>query len=399
MRFLSQLDRNKYIYLYIEFLLSDDEPETFIEVRIRGRPRLGSRGSLPEGLSRPVVHAMARTAEAHQDQDDGGQMEQQGPRRPSPSPSSGSSPVPPADDGGDDAIRVLPDVEHGGGVGGATSPSGTDTSSAGDVDTMVYVVTGANCGIGFEVAKRLARREREQRKLPAPRKDIVLACKDLTAAHEAVKRLAKFCPDDNTILVRSKLFRSLPLFRIVVFLTLCSFPETQHPMQVELGNAASTASFGLDMKRKFAKVDCVVCNAGVLVPVPKVVVVPQANKRAAAGTSGTSGIAATTAAAEDDHGDEVAEDRRLIQAPEDHRRPQGVGGGPIGGGEAGAAAPDTVDDVFENEGLEPERNTDGLETNVGTNHVGHVFLISVLMPLLMNAPAGRYINIYFIHFI
>lgn len=40
----------------------------------------------------------------------------------------------------------------------------------------------------------------------------------------------------------------------------------KHPMQLDLGDSVSIQSFASDVSAQFSKVDCLICNAGVLVP-------------------------------------------------------------------------------------------------------------------------------------
>ena len=40
----------------------------------------------------------------------------------------------------------------------------------------------------------------------------------------------------------------------------------KHPMQLDLGDSLSIQTFASDVSAQFSKVDCLICNAGVLVP-------------------------------------------------------------------------------------------------------------------------------------
>ena len=40
----------------------------------------------------------------------------------------------------------------------------------------------------------------------------------------------------------------------------------QHPMQLDLGDSVSVQTFASDVSSQFRKIDCLICNAGVLVP-------------------------------------------------------------------------------------------------------------------------------------
>jgi NAD(P)-dependent dehydrogenase (short-subunit alcohol dehydrogenase family) len=65
-------------------------------------------------------------------------------------------------------------------------------------------------------------------------------------------------------------------------------------------------------------------------------------------------------------------------------------------GEAVMAAHDKLDVLINNAGVMaiPRRETaDGFEMQLGTNHLGHFALTSVLMPLLMKTPAARVVTV------
>lgn len=92
------------------------------------------------------------------------------------------------------------------------------------------LVTGANSGLGYQTALMLARKGAE----------VILACRSLTNAEEAVKTMREAYPDEN--------------LRLTVAGTL------------DLADLESVESFAREISAKYPKLDLLINNAGVMVP-------------------------------------------------------------------------------------------------------------------------------------
>jgi NAD(P)-dependent dehydrogenase (short-subunit alcohol dehydrogenase family) len=93
----------------------------------------------------------------------------------------------------------------------------------------LFIITGANSGLGFQTAKALAKRGAK----------IVLACRDLLKANEAVRLIKLEAPNANLI--------TLPL---------------------DLESFDSVKTFCTDIRREFPDFDCIINNAGLSIKEP-----------------------------------------------------------------------------------------------------------------------------------
>ncbi|XP_070502395.1 retinol dehydrogenase 14-like [Chironomus tepperi] len=93
----------------------------------------------------------------------------------------------------------------------------------------VFIITGANCGLGFQTAKALAKRGAT----------VVLACRDLIKANEAIANIKLEVTD-------AKL--------------------TALPLDLEVFD--SIKSFCRDISREFPQFDCIINNAGLSIKTP-----------------------------------------------------------------------------------------------------------------------------------
>ncbi|XP_060535877.1 retinol dehydrogenase 11-like [Cylas formicarius] len=96
------------------------------------------------------------------------------------------------------------------------------------LDGKVALVTGANSGIGFEVAKELARRDAQ----------VILACRTLDNARRASDKIKRQLDNAPGLI----------------------------PMAVNLSSLKSVKDFAAEVKRDFSKLDLLVNNAGVAYP-------------------------------------------------------------------------------------------------------------------------------------
>lgn len=62
------------------------------------------------------------------------------------------------------------------------------------LEGKVALVTGANCGIGYEIAKELAAREAQ----------VILACRNIESAAKAISKMKKQLGNESLKLVRAK---------------------------------------------------------------------------------------------------------------------------------------------------------------------------------------------------
>jgi NAD(P)-dependent dehydrogenase (short-subunit alcohol dehydrogenase family) len=100
----------------------------------------------------------------------------------------------------------------------------TNTSS---LENRVYVLTGANAGIGFEAARDLATRKAT----------IIMACRSETRANEAIQEIRKSTQNGKLIF-----------------------------MELDVASFESVRKFAAEIKTKFPNFDCLVNNAGVGIP-------------------------------------------------------------------------------------------------------------------------------------
>ncbi|KAJ0180965.1 hypothetical protein K1T71_003050 [Dendrolimus kikuchii] len=91
-----------------------------------------------------------------------------------------------------------------------------------------FLITGANSGIGYETAKTLIRRKAR----------VIFACRDITKAKEAIAEIRKEQPSGGELI----------------------------PMQLDLSSFESIENFVEVVKAGFHKIDVLINNAGVYVP-------------------------------------------------------------------------------------------------------------------------------------
>ena len=94
-------------------------------------------------------------------------------------------------------------------------------------ENNIAIVTGANSGIGFETAKALA----------AKGATVILACRNLEKANQAVENIRKVIPNANLEII-----------------------------QLDLSDLASVKSFSDTFKSKYARLDLLINNAGIKTP-------------------------------------------------------------------------------------------------------------------------------------
>lgn len=94
-------------------------------------------------------------------------------------------------------------------------------------ENNIAIVTGANSGIGFETAKALA----------AKGATVILACRNLEKANQAVENIRKVIPNANLEII-----------------------------QLDLSDLASVKSFSDTFKSKYARLDLLINNAGIMTP-------------------------------------------------------------------------------------------------------------------------------------
>jgi len=92
----------------------------------------------------------------------------------------------------------------------------------------VVIVTGANSGIGYEIAKEMAIREAQ----------VIMACRNLDAAAKAIRELKQEIKGSSVIV----------------------------PMELDLGSIRSIKNFAEEIKSTYSKVDILINNAGVSFP-------------------------------------------------------------------------------------------------------------------------------------
>lgn len=105
----------------------------------------------------------------------------------------------------------------------------------------VFIITGANSGIGLEAARLLGYKGGK----------IILACRSESKALKAI--------DD-----------------LVNGISEISYPNTPSPIkvnrdnldfiQLDLGDLNSIDKFSKDLNNKYSKIDCLICNAGIMAP-------------------------------------------------------------------------------------------------------------------------------------
>lgn len=91
-----------------------------------------------------------------------------------------------------------------------------------------FLITGANTGIGYETAKAIARRKGR----------VIFACRDIGKAKEAIAHIRKEQPNGGEMI----------------------------PMQLDLASFESIENFVEVVKKGFNKIDVLINNAGVVVP-------------------------------------------------------------------------------------------------------------------------------------
>jgi NAD(P)-dependent dehydrogenase (short-subunit alcohol dehydrogenase family) len=99
-----------------------------------------------------------------------------------------------------------------------------------DLEGKVFIVTGANTGIGYETARELVRL----------RATVIFAGRDLGRISGAVSKVAALYPSHSSTHVV--------------------------PMALDLGSLASVRSFASSFLQKFSRLDGLINNAGVMVP-------------------------------------------------------------------------------------------------------------------------------------
>ncbi|XP_018335999.1 retinol dehydrogenase 11 [Agrilus planipennis] len=101
------------------------------------------------------------------------------------------------------------------------------------LSNKIVIVTGANSGIGYEITKELAKREAE----------VVLACRNVQAAQEAIYKIKQIYPKANLV-----------------------------PLELDLSSLKSIKSFIEEVSRRYMHIDILINNAGVSYP-------PSCNKK------------------------------------------------------------------------------------------------------------------------
>lgn len=96
------------------------------------------------------------------------------------------------------------------------------------LDGKLALVTGANSGIGFEIAKELAARNAH----------VILACRNLDNANSAIERIKKALLNDPLLV----------------------------PMTLDLSSLHSVKEFAQLVKKNYSKIDLLINNAGVAYP-------------------------------------------------------------------------------------------------------------------------------------
>jgi NAD(P)-dependent dehydrogenase (short-subunit alcohol dehydrogenase family) len=94
-----------------------------------------------------------------------------------------------------------------------------------DLNGKVFIVTGANAGIGFESAKEFARNGAET----------ILACRNMEKATKALERIKKEIPEANAKV-----------------------------MQLDLGSLKSVKRFAEEFKKSYSRLDVLLNNAGIM---------------------------------------------------------------------------------------------------------------------------------------
>jgi len=90
------------------------------------------------------------------------------------------------------------------------------------------LVTGGNTGLGYHAAEEFARRGAES---------IILACRNLSKGTEAAEKIKSLTGHQNVQVI-----------------------------QLDLANLENIRKFATEIQEKFSKIDCLVCNAGVWLP-------------------------------------------------------------------------------------------------------------------------------------
>ena len=118
-----------------------------------------------------------------------------------------------------------------------------------DLSGRTFVVTGANTGLGRDAATALA----------AARATVVLACRNIKFASKVADDIRYlvyvYCECVNSYFSRCRV--------------LTKNPEV-FSMRLDLASLDSVRSFADELNHKFTSIDCLICNAGVVVPMDKV---------------------------------------------------------------------------------------------------------------------------------